>query len=400
MSKTRFGRGASTLEESADASREALAEATTDLEPADVVLAVVMASPAQQPELIIETVESELGDVPIVGATSTGEFTDEIVTEGGIVIALLASDELETATALANGVSENVFATVERAVDQLPPVEELAGEHTAAITFHDGLAGNGEQISLVTNQLLGNVALAGGSAGDDLAMEKTLVFTEDGVADNGVAIALISGDRPFGLGINHGHEPISPTYEVTKAEGNVVLELDGEPAYDVWMREVADLAQREYGIDVESVSGGDQEQFTLLTQFEFGIPTGENSYKIRWPGMTDSTDGSLVFATSVPAGTEGQIMHGTKEEVVSAAGKTAKSALSQLDETDPAGALVFDCACRELLLEEEYDTAIEAVSNELPVPFAGFETYGEICMPPGAASGYHNTTMSVLLIPE
>jgi len=400
MSETVFGRAASTRADTVAATRIALedarAQCPTD---ADIALAVVMSSPAYNTDTIVEVVREELGDVPLIGSTTTGEFTDEGVTDGGVTIALLTSSKLRVVTALGNGVSKDLFGTVEQTVEELPAAEELPGEHAAAITFHNGLSGNGEQIALVTNQLLGDVALAGGSAGDDLAMAETMVFTEAGTAADGVAIALLSGDQPFGLAATHGHEPISEPYEVTTATNNVIHELDGQPAYEVWKREVEAIAREEYNIEVDALTAGDQAIVELLAKFELGIPLTDGGHKIRWAGISRDTSGPLVATTEVPEGTEVQIMHSPEQNQIESAGRAATEALAGLD-GDPAGALVFDCGCRDIILGEQFDQAVEEIATALPVPFAGFETYGEVCMPPGAASGYHNATTSILLVPE
>jgi methyl-accepting chemotaxis protein len=65
-----------------------------------------------------------------------------------------------------------------------------------------------------------------------------------------------------------------------------------------------------------------------------------------------------------------------------------------------AGAIVFDCICRNLILGPKFSDAVGAIRQELgDVPFAGFETYGEIALDAGDLSGFHNTTTVVLTIP-
>lgn len=66
-----------------------------------------------------------------------------------------------------------------------------------------------------------------------------------------------------------------------------------------------------------------------------------------------------------------------------------------------AGAVVFDCICRNLILKDDFKTAIAGIHEELGnVPLAGFETYGEIALDAGDLSGFHNTTTVVLAFPK
>ena len=67
----------------------------------------------------------------------------------------------------------------------------------------------------------------------------------------------------------------------------------------------------------------------------------------------------------------------------------------------PAGAIVFDCICRNLILGDRFGDAVRGISEELGgVPLAGFETYGEIALDAGDLSGFHNTTTVVLAFPQ
>jgi methyl-accepting chemotaxis protein len=66
-----------------------------------------------------------------------------------------------------------------------------------------------------------------------------------------------------------------------------------------------------------------------------------------------------------------------------------------------AGALVFDCICRNLILGAEFTRAVKGMAEELGhVPVAGFETYGEIALAAGDMSGFHNPTSVVLAFPR
>jgi methyl-accepting chemotaxis protein len=66
-----------------------------------------------------------------------------------------------------------------------------------------------------------------------------------------------------------------------------------------------------------------------------------------------------------------------------------------------AGAIVFDCICRNLILGDEFHTAVKGISDELGgAPLAGYETYGEIALAAGDMSGFHNTTTVVLAFPR
>ena len=66
-----------------------------------------------------------------------------------------------------------------------------------------------------------------------------------------------------------------------------------------------------------------------------------------------------------------------------------------------AGALVFDCVCRGMIMKSDFPREIDAVREELgDVPVAGFLTYGEIARYSSKLSGWHNASAVVVAIPE
>jgi hypothetical protein len=136
----------------------------------------------------------------------------------------------------------------------------------------------------------------------------------------------------------------------------------------------------------------------IMGEFELGVDQGD-SYKVRWPRIGPDDDRSLRISVDVSEGTVFRVMHGHPDDQIESARRVTRSAVEMLD-GEPAGGFVYDCACREIILRERFDTAVEAIDSELGAPFCGFETYGETCLRKGQTSGFHNTTTVVLLFPE
>ena len=66
----------------------------------------------------------------------------------------------------------------------------------------------------------------------------------------------------------------------------------------------------------------------------------------------------------------------------------------------PVRAVVFDCVCRDMLLQEAFLGAVRGISEELgDAPLAGFEAHGEIARRAGDDRGFHNATSVVLAFP-
>jgi hypothetical protein len=397
--ETHYGTGSAVAETGAEAARSAVGDAREGLDGVDPDFAVVFSSSTYDYRSVVETVRAETGDATLVGSSSAGEFTERGPAFESVTVALVASDEMTFHVGLGRGLSDDLRGAVANAASGLPETEEVSG-HPMGINLHDGLVGRGEEIAMLAYQER-PMPYAGGSAGDDLALEETFVFADDDVASDAVALAMVTSEKPFAQSVGHGHDPLSEGFEVTAAEGSVVTELDGRPAYEVWTDAVRDAVADEYDRDVDDLSPDEDAFEELLTRYEFGIKTDDDEYKIRWPGLTPDTDGPLHFATRVPEGTEVYVMDSDEADQIAAAETVSRAALADGDAGfEAAGALAFDCVCQAAILGDEFDRAVDAMAAELDTPLAGMETYGEVAMGGGDMRAYHNTTSSVVVFPR
>ncbi|OGB76671.1 hypothetical protein A2476_03500 [candidate division CPR3 bacterium RIFOXYC2_FULL_35_7] len=263
----------------------------------------------------------------------------------------------------------------------------------------DGLAGKGEEIAIAAvNALDIETKLVGGAAGDDLKFKQTFVFCNDLVLADAVSICVIDSKTPFYTGVKHGHIVLSETLQVTKSQGSVLFEIDNRPAWEVWQEKTAVDASKK-GIDVHKLNETTEIGNHLIC-YEMGIPMGNDDYKIRVP-LSKNKDGSLNFACTIPQGLSFNIMKSVKEKQTESANKAVSLALSEVPEnTAIAGALIFDCVCRGLILGNDFYMAVDEFKKVLgKIPLSGFETYGEVCYVKGEFSGFHNTTSVVFLLP-
>lgn len=116
--------------------------------------------------------------------------------------------------------------------------------------------------------------------------------------------------------------------------------------------------------------------------------------------LSVGADGSLTCAGHILKGASVCILDGEPDKMVEAAGAVAREARDGLRGSEPAGAIIFDCVCRGMILDGQFDREIQSVRAVLgDVPIAGFLTYGEIARYSGKLDGWHNTTAVVLAIP-
>jgi methyl-accepting chemotaxis protein len=377
------------------AARQLVIDLKRELAGDEPALVMVFASTAQPLGEVVSVIDEAFAGAQVLGASTAGEFTERGDTKGA-VCAVAVAGNFKVYAGIGSGVASNPERAVAQALEGLP--RALAGyPHRTGILLIDTMAGNCEEVTLIAAAELGaDEPLAGGGAGDDLKMQSTVVSCGARAASDAVVIAQIFSTEPLGLGVCHGHKPLSAPLRVTKAHGNVVEQIEGRPAWDVW-REATRVAAKAHGIDVDTLAAADETAFLL--RFEAGLAAGAE-YKIRAP-LSRTPDGAISFACGVPEGAVIRITESEPKDQIVSAREAARRAKAKLGGRAPAGAIVFDCICRNLILKDQFGSAVRGMVEELGgVPLAGFETYGEIALDAGDMSGFHNTTSVVLAFPR
>lgn len=363
------------------------------------VLILAFASTQQPLGELLPALRQRFPATPVLGASTAGEFTERGDRKGTAAVFALAGDYRVYAGS-GTGLQLEVEAAVSGAVSPLPA--RVAGyPYRTALVLLDPLAGRSEEATLLVSALLGeDVRVAGGAAGDDLKMQATFVGLNEQVFTDGLVVAEIFSRAPLGVGVSHAHRPLSQPLTVTGALDSVVYEIECRPAWEVWLEHTRAHATAS-GIDPDKLDADPNDDRTgaFLLRYEAGLATG-SEYKIRAP-LRKTPAGALGFACGIPAGTVIRITESDPESQLQSTRLAARRALDHLGGRQPAGALVFDCICRNLILGDRFGDAVRSISEELGgVPLAGLETYGEIALDVGDMSGFHNTTSVVLAFPK
>lgn len=359
---------------------------------AEPVLGLVFGTSAVDIRDLAAGVADVLGaDAPVIGCSTAGEFVGDRISDGGTAVALIASDELTVSLAMGTGLRANTERAVSEVLRGLARDRHAAGDapHRTLLLLSDGMAGNGERlVDALAMELGGNVALAGGAAGDGALFRETHVFWGDRVATDAVVVAEIASRAKLGVGVHHGWCAASAPGTVTHAEGARLIAIDGRPAIEFYRRYAA-------GLGVE-LNADNQNEFVFT--HELGIVLMNHELKVRAP-LRVNDDGSIECTTAVPVGHRVRVVEADQDAIVAAARTAAVEARRQLGDRAPAGAIVFDCMARKMVLREAFQREVAAFSEVMQAPVLGFNTYGEVARVRGQLSGFHNTTAVVVALP-
>jgi hypothetical protein len=391
---TLAGSGRSVQADTIRAVGEAVSMALAPLDGAPASFAFLFVSPRHDLTLALAAAERQAPGATFAGCTTAGEITERGLTRGGVAALAVSSPETLLELRSTRGVKADPAAAARQLSEGFAGWVKTAAARglpaSTTVVLADGLNGAGEEL---VNEVLARTRpfqqVVGGAAGDDGAFQATAVGG-GGQAHQDGAVALHAFSRtPWGVGVDHGLKPTTRPMRVTKAHGNVVQQLDGRPAFDVY-REYA--AAR--GVSLEAASAG-----AFLIANELGILVFDEIKRARAP-LSVGADGSLSCAAGIPEGAHVAILDGEPDSMVSAAHRAAEEARRNLGRARPAAVLLFDCVCRGMILDKGFDREIAAVQSVFPgVPVAGLLTYGEIARFKGRLEGWHNTTAVVAAIP-
>jgi hypothetical protein len=262
----------------------------------------------------------------------------------------------------------------------------------AVMVFGPGVQINGSAlVDGITSIIGSSIPITGGLAGDGGAFKQTFTLGPDGVCDNAVVAVGLGGEAlRFGHGSFGGWEPFGPARKVTRCANNVLFELDGEPALDVYKRYLGDHAK-------ELPASGLLFPFAMLGEDHSAIGL------IRTILGVDEATGSLTLAGEIDPNGYLKLMHSSTDKLVNGAEAAAEAAAQMLNNPGESVAILVSCVGRKLVMGNRVDEEVEAVGDVFgsKATLTGFYSYGEISpFTPGASCKLHNQTMTITYLSE
>ena len=214
----------------------------------------------------------------------------------------------------------------------------------------DGLNLNGSELIRGFN-LSVNVPVTGGLAGDNDRFETTFVMADDYAKQRViVAIGFYGDSLQIGNGYYGGWSEFGTFRTITKSKENVLYELDGKPALDLYKEYLG-----AYADDLPN-SG---------LRFPLSIKGEENSDTevIRTLLAVDEVEKSITFAGDVPEGFTARLMKPNIDLLIDGAGQAAQ--IAKKESKNRGLGLVVSCVGRRIVMSQLVDEELEAVAEEL-----------------------------------
>jgi hypothetical protein len=336
----------------------------------------------------IDFVRESYPNAQIVGCSTSGEIIQEEVYNDNIIC---------TAVWFESSSFEIAKATIDSMEDSYHVGQQLAAELDNESLVHvmvlsEGLNINGSELTKgINNQLNDRIPVTGGLAGDQgLFTETVIVHNDIGLKNLVVAIGFYGKNLRVGYGSMGGWDSFGVDREVTKSIGNILYELDGQPALELYKRYL--------GVHATNLPAS-----ALLFPLNLRLQNSETSL-VRTVLSVNEDDGSMVFAGDIPQGDYVRLMKANFDRLIDGANDAAEMSMISLEDSDADLAILISCVGRKLVLKQRVEEELEAIREVIGenVAITGFYSYGEICpiKPFEQHCELHNQTMTITLFKE
>jgi small ligand-binding sensory domain FIST len=355
---TRIGAGLSTIGDLDAATREAAVAARMALggEPVDLAFLFLSPEHLDGAEGAAAALGEELVPRHVLGCVAEGVVARDQEVERGPAVAVWAgsfpSGQIETFHATASDLGDGV------GIFGFPEVEAASLVALLVDPFSFPAAGLVDRLDGVP--LVGGIAVGGGEPGAQALVVDGEVQAEGAVG----AVFRDVAVRPL---VSQGCAPIGREAVVTRAEDNVVFELAGEPALERLKREIAALAPAEQALAARGLLAG--------LVIDENRPTYERGdFLMRGLLGIDEESGAIAVGEDVRVG---QTLRFHVRDAASA-DEDLRAALSELEGSRAAGALLFTCNGRGAGMFGEPGHDARLVAGTIGAGVAGFFCGGEI----------------------
>lgn len=372
---------------SSEAIEKELSQATADgFSP---TLAIAFISIKQNRNEIIELLNTR--NLDVFGATSCGEFIENHQSEGETVILLLEISRDQYAILF----KEIKTGTIAETAAKLSADALQMFSNPSLIVCSTGMNSDGEffdaetLVHQIEKGIGANRFFYGGMAGDDMTFSGTYVFTNDRQTDYGVIALVLDADKIqlTGMAIT-GWQKMGISRKVTKSIGNLVYEIDGLNAVEMYLKYLgksANLGDKDFKVFEE-----------LGYTYPFIVERDGTETLLKTPIEIDHTQDALRMDVEMAQGDTFWFTMPPDFDIVDEILSEAKTVKT----TDADALLIFSCAGRPPVLGPLVTRENDGLAELWNAPMAGFFTYGEFGRAKNGRQHFHSGACAWVALTE
>jgi hypothetical protein len=252
----------------------------------------------------------------------------------------------------------------------------------------DGTFINGSELVAGFNENNPNhIPVTGGLAGDADRFSSTFTgINSIPTQGNVIAVGLYGDSLIVHHGSSGGWDEFGPQRTITRSDKNVLYEIDGKNALDLYKEYLGDY--------VNELPGS-----ALLFPLSIRI-NGSDKNLVRTILSIDENAKTMTFAGDLPEGSKVRLMKANFDKLIAASSTAAEGAS---DNQPVQLALLVSCVGRKLVLNERTDEELMAAKSIFgnKTSITGFYSYGELCpFDDQSNCELHNQTMTITAFSE
>jgi hypothetical protein len=334
---------------------------------------------------VYTSIKNDFPNAHILLNSTAGEIINTQVNDETIVLTAIQFEKTKIKTAITH---------IDKVKDSYDAGKQLAGEVDPVdlkyvLVISDGHKVNGSELVLgLQEHLPEGIIITGGLAGDGGKFKKTVVgLNEQPIEGRIAAIGFYGTHLNVTYGSVGGWDSFGPERLITKSDKNVLYELDGKPALDIYKMYLGEYAN-------ELPKSG------LL--FPLSIRKDEGGSLVRTILAVCEEAKSLTFAGNMPEGAYARLMTADFDRLIEGASSAAQNSVNGKI-ANPDLAILISCVGRKLVLDQRIEEEVEVIRAIYgdKTAITGFYSYGEI----SPSSNFmkcelHNQTMTVTTLTE
>lgn len=321
----------------------------------------------------------------IVGCSSSGNILNSQLSQYPLVATAIL---FETSWVEISSIHFNEGDDIEKLSENL--INNLPKEKLKHIfLMSDGLLINGSALTRGINKINKFTTVTGGMAGDGARFLETYVIANNIPTKKTIVAVGFYGEKlSIQSGCFAGWSEFGTQRTITKSSGNILYEIDGQPALDLYKKYLGEYA-------AELPNSG--------LRYPLNIKENDDSSEIiRTLLSINEEDKSITFAGDVPTGFKARLMKPDIDELIDGAGKAAE-VIDKINDKTALG-LIVSCVGRKIVMNQLIDDELEIIQDILGenVNLIGFYSYGEIApfQDNLLTCELHNQTMTLTTIYE
>ena len=339
-------------------------------------------------EKILGQVRDAFPQAHFAGCSTGGEICGPTVSDESLVVTAVEfrhSHVQVVATPVKDGADSHAAG---KRVARLLEHENL--KHVLVLTEGIFLNG-GALVKGLAENLPASVSVTGGLAGDGTSFKETLLVWEDQAAKEAIVAVGFYGDHlHIGYGSLGGWDSFGPERRITRSQGNVLYELDGKSALELYKQYLGDEDAK--GLPATGVL------FPLSVRSDL-----QDTAVVRTVWSIDEAARSMTFTGDIPPNGYARLMKANYDRLIDGAIGAAHTSRESLGAGAPELAILISCVGRKMVLKQRTEEEVEGVRDIMgkEAILAGFYSNGEICpFRANARCEHHNQTMTITTFRE